>query len=63
MAEFKGKLGTAYVYQGNGHDWIVEFWSPGTRKRKGRHVKRVISNSAKHAAIVIAKQMTGLFKP
>ncbi len=59
--EIKGPKGAAYVYQGAGHDWIVDFYAKGTRKRDGRHVLRTISNSNKTAAIIIAKQLAGAF--
>lgn len=62
MPEFKGPKGTAYVYQGAGHDWVVEWWSKPISRRPGRHVKRTFPNSAKQAAIIVAKQMTGIFK-
>ena len=60
--EFKGPKGRACVYQGEAHDWVMEFWAKGTRKRLGKHVRRVFKNSARQAAIVVAKQMTGVFE-
>jgi hypothetical protein len=63
VKEFKGPRGSAYVYQGNGHDWIMEFWPTWTRKHPRKMVRRTFSNSAKQAAIIVAKQMAGVLKP
>jgi hypothetical protein len=58
----QGPNGVAYVYQGEGHDWVLEFWPRSTRKHPRKMTKRVFKNSAKQAAVIVGKQMTGLFK-
>jgi hypothetical protein len=57
----KGPMGNAYVYQGEGHDWVMEFWPNWTRKHPRKPSKQVFPNSAKQAAITRAKQVTGFY--
>jgi hypothetical protein len=59
----KGPLGSAMVYQGQGHDWILEFYPRDTRKHRRKTTRRVFNNSAKQAAVIVAKQLTGVFQP
>lgn len=62
MKTFKGPLGEACVYQGEGHDWILEFWPKDTRKHRRKPTRRTFKDSAKQAAIIVAKQLAGIYK-
>jgi hypothetical protein len=63
MQEFKGSNGSAYVYKGDGHDWTLEFWPKYSRKHPRKTVRRTFKGpTAKSAAIIVAKQMVGIFK-
>ena len=59
----KGPLGSAMVYQGQEHDWILEFYPRDTRKHRRKPTRRVFKDSAKQAAVIVAKQLTGVFQP
>jgi hypothetical protein len=61
VKEFKGPNGTAYVYQGKGHDWQLDFYPKYSRKHPRKEVRRTFGKSAKQAAIIVAKQMVGIF--
>jgi hypothetical protein len=60
--QFKGPMGSAYVYQGEGHDWVMEFWPNYTRKHPRKMQRQTFKDSQKQAAITRAKQVTGWFE-
>lgn len=62
MKPIRGPLGEALVYQGRGHDWVLEFWPRDTRRHRRKPTRRVFENSNKKAAVIVAKQLTGMFK-
>jgi len=62
VKEYKGSNGSAYVYQGKGHDWQLDFYPKYSRKHPRKEVRRTFKGpTAKSAAIIVAKQMCGIF--
>jgi hypothetical protein len=59
----KGPKGEASVYQGDGHDWMVDFYPKWYNRRPPPKVTRRTFKGpgAKGAAVIVAKQLTGVF--